>query len=102
MKRSPEIFRFSQPYIKCAGIAEIIQHPDYDRSETVLNDICLLRLKNKLEYGEKVQPACLPKQGMSMETLYNDIVGEQKGQNNECFVAGWGYRQDRFTKIKKN
>ena len=28
-----------------------------------------------------------------METVYTDVVGEQKGHNNECFVAGWGYRQ---------
>lgn len=79
---------------QCSEIAEIITHPGYDRSETVLNDICLLRLKKKLEYGETVQPACLPKQGESLESLYPDFVGNERGDNNDCFVAGWGYRQE--------
>lgn len=79
---------------QCSGIAEIIQHPNYDRSETVLNDICLLRLNHKLTYNEKVEPACLPQQGHSLETLNSDIVGNQDGLNNECYVAGWGYRQE--------
>ena len=68
------------------GIAEIIQHEEYDRSETVLNDICLLRLVKKLSYGEKVQPVCLPQQGMSMETIQSDVVGGQDGENNNCFA----------------
>lgn len=40
---------------QCAGISELIQHPNYDRSETVLNDICLIRLSKKLEYSQTVQ-----------------------------------------------
>ena len=29
---------------QCAGIASIIQHPNYDRTTTVMNDICLLKV----------------------------------------------------------
>ena len=36
---------------QCAEIAEIVQHPNYDRTETVLNDICLIRLDRKLNYN---------------------------------------------------
>lgn len=79
---------------QCSEIAEIIQHPQYDRSETVLNDICLIRLSDKLEYNDIVQPVCLPKQGVSLETVNPSIVGDQDGANNFCYVAGWGYRQE--------
>ena len=74
---------------QCAFISEIIQHPNYDRSETVLNDICMLRLTSKLEYNTIVQPACLPNHA---ESLSNDLVGDEEGKMNQCFVAGWGFR----------
>lgn len=79
---------------QCAEIAEIVQHPSYDRTETVLNDICLIRLDRKLNYNAIVQPVCLPNQGESIETLSPDVVGEQDGANNNCYVAGWGYREE--------
>lgn len=92
---------------QCAGIAEIIQHPDYDRTVTVMNDICLLKLSSNVQYNQHVQPACLPRQG---NALSNDLVlteddkldlvnfplkddGKQS-QKIKCFVAGWGYRQE--------
>jgi len=79
---------------QCSIIAEIIQHPNYDRSETVLNDICLLRLSDKLTYTQTVQPVCLPTPGQSMETINPTVVGDQEGANNLCYVAGWGYREE--------
>ena len=78
-------FLLKVPGEQCAGIAELIPHPDYDRSETVLNDICLIRLSRKVEYNDVVQPTCLPNQGQSLGV--DDI------DNVECFVAGWGYRE---------
>lgn len=89
-----DVKNMKDDFEQCSEIAEIIPHPGYDRSETVLNDICLLRLKKRLTYGETVQPACLPKHGESLESLYPDFVGNQQGENNDCFVAGWGYRQE--------
>ena len=29
-----------------------------------------------------------------METLNSDVVGAQTGENNLCYVAGWGYREE--------
>jgi len=92
---------------QCAGIAEIIQHPDYDRTVTVMNDICLLKLSSNVQYNQHVQPACLPRQGAALtddkvlsEEEKLDLVnfpirddGKQTQKIN-CFVAGWGYRQE--------
>jgi len=91
---------------QCAGIASIIQHPNYDRTTTVMNDICLLKLKSDVVYNAHVQPACLPKQG---ESLSDDLVITSEMKLNghpinpdtgkhlqkiKCYVAGWGYRQE--------
>merc|ERR1712048_181516 len=85
---------------QCAGISAIIQHPDYDRTTTVLNDICLLKLKSNIEYNDHVKPACLPRQG---DGLGDDMVADDDAvildngfplQKINCFVAGWGYRQE--------
>lgn len=93
---------------QCAGIAEIIQHPDYDRTYTVMNDICLLKLSSTVQYNDHVQPACMPNShdGLSDDLVLTDDdkldletypideeTGKQK-QKIECFVAGWGYRQE--------
>ena len=92
---------------QCAGIAEIIQHPEYDRTVTVMNDICLLKLSSNVQYNQHVQPACLPRQGAALtddrvlsEEEKLDLVnfplredGKQT-QKIDCFVAGWGYRQE--------
>jgi secreted trypsin-like serine protease len=77
---------------QCAGIAEIIQHPNYDRSETVLNDICLLKLKTDVQYNNHVQPACLPDLGQSLGDHLVVPGGQEQAIN--CYVAGWGYRQE--------
>lgn len=91
---------------QCSGISDIIQHPNYDRTTTVLNDICLLKLKSNVQYNAHVQPACLPRQG---DALQDDLVVTQEMidngrpndaktnkplQNINCYVAGWGYRQE--------
>ncbi|CAG5110022.1 Oidioi.mRNA.OKI2018_I69.chr2.g4473.t1.cds [Oikopleura dioica] len=74
------------PNEQCAEIVDLIQHPLYDRSETVLNDICLIRLGSKIKYTETVEPSCLPRMGASLS--------EKDTKDVECFVAGWGYRQE--------
>ena len=47
-----------------------------------------------LLWNPLVKPVCLPRQGESMETLNSDVVGEEIGENNLCYVAGWGYREE--------
>lgn len=74
------------PQEQCAEIVELIQHPEYDRSETVLNDICLIRLGKKLQYTQTVEPSCLPRMGASLS--------EKDTKDIDCFVAGWGYREE--------
>lgn len=88
---------------QCAGIASIIQHPNYDRTTTVMNDICLLKLESDVTYNAHVQPACLPRQG---DSLTDDLVVRPEDnpstdpktgkpqQKINCYVAGWGYRQE--------
>lgn len=93
---------------QCAGISQIIQHPEYNRTVTVMNDICLLKLSKSVAYNDHVQPACLPKQ---FDSLQDDLVLSLKEkadtkafpvdaesglqtQKIDCFVAGWGYRQE--------
>ncbi|XP_070509421.1 trypsin-1-like [Chironomus tepperi] len=40
-------------------VAETFQHPNYDR-RTINNDIALIRLKDNIEFSDKVYPICLP------------------------------------------
>lgn len=92
---------------QCAGISNIIQHPNYDRTTTVMNDICLLKLKSDVTYNAHVQPACLPRQGDSLgdhlvvskddaDFALDDKPGreDKAKQKINCYVAGWGYRQE--------
>ncbi|CBY19805.1 unnamed protein product [Oikopleura dioica] len=62
---------------QCAGISQIIQHPEYNRTVTVMNDICLLKLSRDVLYNDHVQPACLPNQ---FESLQDDL-------KIDCYVA---------------
>merc|ERR1712107_581642 len=45
--------------IKTADVAEIINHPDWDRP-TIDNDYAILRLAKPVKFNKKVAPACLP------------------------------------------
>ena len=57
--------------LRNAFYSPLLQHPDYDRTTTVMNDICLLKLKSDVVYNAHVQPACLPRQG---DSLTDDLV----------------------------
>ena len=43
-------------------MAEVIQHPDYSRTDSgkVVNDIMLLKLSSPVLYSRWVAPVCLP------------------------------------------
>ena len=68
-------------------VEEHFFHPDYNTVDKT-NDICLLKLKNSLEYGKSLNgkaiilPACLP------------TVGSQPKRGTKCFVAGWGLQNE--------
>lgn len=58
-------------------VAEIVQHPDYN-SNTISNDICLLRLETPATYGAHVAAIALPS------------VNEEYNAGTVCTVTGWG------------
>jgi len=68
---------FPQDTKQEVGVTEVIQHEDYN-GNTVLNDICLLKLAKPLEWTETVQPVTLPAAGL------NFTDGDQ------FIVSGWG------------
>ncbi|XP_072044489.1 chymotrypsinogen B-like [Amphiura filiformis] len=68
-------------YVQKSAVAEAILHPDYD-TETVANDIAVLRLKTPLKYDDKVQPVCL--------------ADQQYEQGTTCTVTGWGAQQEQL------
>jgi len=65
----------SGPYYQ-AYVSDIVMHPSYD-SDTLDNDIALLRLTEPVEFDYDIQPICLPHQGA-------DFTGDT------AQVTGWG------------
>merc|ERR1712107_487775 len=63
--------------IKTADVAEIINHPDWDRP-TIDNDYAILRLAKPVKFNKKVAPACLP---ADTAATYAGVLGT---------VTGWG------------
>ena len=54
-------------------------HENFEaRADTIIYDICLVQLTEKISFNENVKPVCLPE---------NDIP-PSPGTN--CIVAGWG------------
>lgn len=68
--------------------AELIKmHPKYN-SDTVDNDIAIIKLKGNVAYSRKIQPACLP-------TSSDDIDVNTDGKN--CWITGWGKTKGGWT-----
>ena len=60
-------------------IAKVTCHENFEaRADTIIYDICLVRLTETIQFNENVMPVCLPE---------NDIP-PSPGTN--CIVAGWG------------
>merc|ERR1712127_983729 len=55
------------------NVDQIIGHPNYD-SSTITNDICLLKLKESLEWTDFIQPIPLPAAGQMTETGTDCVV----------------------------
>lgn len=56
-------------------VARIFFHPDWN-SETLANDLAILRLSKPVEFNRYVQPACLP--------------GPDPHSNSKVVMIGWG------------
>jgi hypothetical protein len=64
---------------RTVGIDQIIPHSDYDSdANTGDKDVMLLKLSEKIEFGETIQPVCLPGQG------------ERVPVGTRCYATGWG------------
>ncbi|ROT72244.1 CUB-serine protease [Penaeus vannamei] len=63
-------------------IAEIVNHPSYD-SNTLDNDIALIRLKTEIQFpsDNKIAPVCLPTAG----EMYDSV---------DATITGWGAQQE--------
>lgn len=65
------------PFQRTVTIAEIIPHEDYD-SNIYDKDVMLIKLSERVEFGESIQPVCLP------ESKQRVPVG------THCYTTGWG------------
>ena len=69
----------TEDYEQAFGIEEIICHEKYQMAtNTIVNDICLLKTDRPIKWTDRVSPICLP------EEVGGPDVGEF------CKVAGWG------------
>ncbi|XP_008108629.2 ovochymase-1 isoform X1 [Anolis carolinensis] len=59
-------------------VSKIIPHPSFNRFGNMDSDIALLFLKDRVRYGDEVQPICLPHKGDLFEA------------GTLCVVSGWG------------
>ena len=58
-------------------VIKAITHPDYDPG-TLINDIAVLKLAQKVVYSDYIRPACLPEQRKSPDST------------STCFSTGYG------------
>ncbi|ROT72250.1 putative transmembrane protease serine 9-like [Penaeus vannamei] len=71
-------------------IAEIKNHPSYD-SNTLDNDIALIRLKTEIQFpsDNKIAPVCLPTAG----EMYDSV---------DATITGWGAQQEGGHLVRSN
>ncbi|XP_074597493.1 proclotting enzyme-like [Brevipalpus obovatus] len=63
-------------------IESIIVHPDYNVPGAFSNDIAILKLKPRVQFNERISPACLPYDSELFR--YKDVTGRQ------ATITGWG------------
>ncbi|XP_058465457.1 chymotrypsin-1-like [Malaya genurostris] len=61
----------------------VISHPNYDSSDSYVNDIALIKLKDPLELGETIQTVLLPPACFEVEEPDLGVT-----------LIGWGYNND--------
>ncbi|XP_077295762.1 phenoloxidase-activating enzyme-like isoform X2 [Arctopsyche grandis] len=62
-------------------IEKIIIHPEYDPSNSHINDIAIIRMKTEATYTDFIKPICLPKK---------DVTIGKNDNNFNALVSGWG------------
>jgi len=63
-------------------VEQVVIHPEFVPA-TLLNDICLLKLKTPIEMNTHAQPVCLPEKDSRIDKV-------KLGEGPLCYVAGWG------------
>merc|ERR1712100_477515 len=63
-------------------VEKIIPHPEYN-TETINNDIAIIKLLKPVELGKYIQIACLP-------DSTEDAPVTKEGDNIDCYITGWG------------
>ncbi|KAJ8357853.1 hypothetical protein SKAU_G00206470 [Synaphobranchus kaupii] len=69
-------------------VEEAISHPNYN-TDTVDNDIALLRLHQPTHYSQYIVPVCLPDRALAEQVLHRN--------GTRTIVTGWG-KQDELKK----
>ena len=67
-----------EEYYRKISIERMIPHENYN-DDTYDTDIMLLKLSEKVDFNEAVQPVCLPDAGQRVEP------------GMKCFTTGWGH-----------
>ncbi|XP_019906429.1 chymotrypsin-like protease CTRL-1 [Esox lucius] len=67
----------SKPKEMSRMVSQIICHPNYN-TETLDNDLCLLKLSSSVTFNEYIRPVCLAAEG---STFYNGTTS---------WITGWG------------
>uniref|UniRef100_A0A182SZ29 Peptidase S1 domain-containing protein n=1 Tax=Anopheles maculatus TaxID=74869 RepID=A0A182SZ29_9DIPT len=62
------------------AIESVVIHPNYNPSDSYIDDIALLKLSKPLVFSEQVQPVRLPKRFFEIDTLQSELVT----------LVGWG------------
>ncbi|ROT72255.1 CUB-serine protease [Penaeus vannamei] len=77
-----DLFSSNEANSQWMEIAEIVNHPSYD-SNTLDNDIALIRLKTEIQFpsDNKIAPVCLPTAG----EMYDSV---------DATITGWGAQQE--------
>lgn len=64
------------------AIAKIIVHSEYGvRNRSTINDIALIRFKEKVNFTDTIQPICLP---------LSELIRNENLTDSYSIVAGWG------------
>ena len=69
-------------------IAKVFNHPLYHK-QTKHHDVSVLKLKNRIRFGEHVQPACMAH------------VGWKIPEGFMCVVSGWGQTTSSASSLSK-
>uniref|UniRef100_A0A803JVL1 Chymotrypsinogen B1 n=1 Tax=Xenopus tropicalis TaxID=8364 RepID=A0A803JVL1_XENTR len=74
--------------IQTMSISRVFKHPNYN-TNTMINDITLLKLSSTASFNSRVAPVCIP----TSSEVFNSP--------ERCITTGWGY-VDAYSKLSPN